>query len=161
MELFGGLVVFVNRSAVGAAQLDRMGDDSRQYGFEVESGADYLADFAEGFELAYRACQFVGSLIQFFEQAHVLDGNHGLVGEGFEKLDLFFGEGPDLGAPDHNGPDGDSFPQQGGGKDCSRAGVWTNGASGNSVAISSAMSSDMNCLPVDDGSAHWKPDSDG
>ena len=65
-----------------------MGDDSRQYGFEVESGADYLADFAEGFELAYRACQFVGSLIQFFEQADVLDGDHRLVGEGFEQLDL-------------------------------------------------------------------------
>ena len=62
-KLFGGFVVFVNRSAVGAAQLDRMGDDSRQHGFEVESGADYLADFAERFELAYRACQFVGSLI--------------------------------------------------------------------------------------------------
>ena len=44
-----------------------MGDDSRQHGFEVESGADYLADFAEGFELAYRACQFVRSVIQFFE----------------------------------------------------------------------------------------------
>ena len=88
VKLFGGLVVFVNRSAVGAAQLDRMGDDSRQHGFEVESGADYLADFAEGFELAYRACQFVGSLIQFFEQAHVLDGDNGLIGEGFEELDL-------------------------------------------------------------------------
>ena len=75
-----------------------MGDDSRQYGFEVESGADYLADFAEGFELAYRACQFVGSLIQFFEQADVLDGDHRLVGEGFEELDLRRGEGAHLGA---------------------------------------------------------------
>ena len=98
VKLFGGLVVFVNRSAVGAAQLDRMGDDSRQHGFEVESGADYLADFAEGFELAYRACQFVGSLIQFFEQADVLDGDHGLVGEGFEELDLRRGEGAHLDA---------------------------------------------------------------
>ena len=75
-----------------------MGNDSRQYGFEVESRADYLADFAEGFELAYRACQFVGSLIQFFEQADVLDGDHGLVGEGFKKLDLRRGEGAYLGA---------------------------------------------------------------
>ena len=57
------LVVFVNRPAVGAAQLDRMGNDSRQHGFEIQSRADCLADFAEGFELAYRACQFVGSLI--------------------------------------------------------------------------------------------------
>ena len=60
-----------------------MGNDSRQHGFEVESGADCLADFAKRFELAYRACQFVGSLIQFFEQAHILDRNDGLVAKGF------------------------------------------------------------------------------
>ena len=73
-----------------------MGDDSRQHGFEVESGADYLADFAEGFELAYRACQFVGSLIQFFEQADVLYGDDRLVGEGFEQFDLLVCERPHL-----------------------------------------------------------------
>ena len=39
----------------------------------------------EGFELAYRACQFVGSLIQFFEQPYVLDGDDCLIGEGFEE----------------------------------------------------------------------------
>src|SRR4030095_3029702 len=75
-----------------------MGDESRQYGFECESGADYLADFAEGFELAYRACQFVGSLGQFLEQADVLDGDHGLVGESFEELDLRRSEGAHFGA---------------------------------------------------------------
>jgi hypothetical protein len=30
----------------------------------------------------------VGSLIQFFEQPDVFDGNNGLIGEGFEELDL-------------------------------------------------------------------------
>ena len=95
-KLFRGLVVFVNRPAVGAAQLDRVGNDSRQHGFEIESGADRLTDFAERFELAYRACQFVGSLIQFFEQPHVLDGDHGLVGEGFKQLDLLVSKGVDL-----------------------------------------------------------------
>ncbi len=45
-ELFGLLVVFVNRPAVGAAQLDRMGNDSRQHGFEIQCRADRLADFA-------------------------------------------------------------------------------------------------------------------
>ena len=62
-KLFGGFVVFVNRPAVGAAQLDRVGDDSRQHGFEIQSRADRLADFAEGSELAYRAGQFVGALV--------------------------------------------------------------------------------------------------
>ena len=92
-KLFGLLVVLVNRPAVGAAQLDRMGNDSRQHGFKVERGAYRLTDFAERFELAHRACQFVGSLIQFLEQPHVLDGDHGLVGEGFEKRDLLFEKG--------------------------------------------------------------------
>ena len=36
--------------------------------------------------------------LQFLEQSHVLDGNHGLVGEGFEELDLRRGEGAHLGA---------------------------------------------------------------
>ena len=89
-----------------------MGDDSRQHGFEVESGADYLADFAEGFELAYRACQFVGSLIQFFEQADVLDGDHGLVGEGFEQCDLLFCKRADLGAANNDRADRDAFAQE-------------------------------------------------
>ena len=92
------LVVFVNRPAVGAAQLDRVGNDSRQHGFEIERGAYRLTDFAEGFELAHRACQFVGSLIQFFKQPHVLNGDHGLVGEGFKQFDLRRGEGAHLGA---------------------------------------------------------------
>ena len=78
------LVVFVNRPAVGAAQLDRMGNDSRQHGFEVERGAYDLTDLTERLELAHRACQFVGSLIQFFEQPHVLNGDDRLVGEGLK-----------------------------------------------------------------------------
>ena len=68
-KLFRLLVVFVNRPAIGAAQLDRMGNDARQHGFEIERRADRLTDFAEGFELAHGASQFVGSLIQFFKQA--------------------------------------------------------------------------------------------
>ena len=69
VKLFRLLVVFVNRPAVGAAQLDRMGNDSRQHGLEIERRADRLTDFAECFQLADRARQFAGSLIQFFEQA--------------------------------------------------------------------------------------------
>ena len=37
-------------------------------------------------------------LLEFFEQPHILDGDHGLVGEGFEELDLRRGEGAHLGA---------------------------------------------------------------
>src|SRR4029453_18178169 len=80
-ELFRLLVVFVNRPTVGAAQLDRVGNDSRQHGFEVKCGANRLTDFTERLELAHRARQFVGSLIQFFKQPDVFDGDNSLVGE--------------------------------------------------------------------------------
>ena len=36
--------------------------------------------------------------VEFLEQPHVLDGDHGLVGEGFEQLDLRRGEGAHLDA---------------------------------------------------------------
>ena len=55
-------------------------------------------DFAERLEFSYRACQFIGSLIQFFEQADVLDSDHGLIGKGFKELDLRRGEGTHFGA---------------------------------------------------------------
>jgi hypothetical protein len=35
-------------------------------------------------------------LLLGFEQAHVFDGDHRLVGEGLEKRDLFVGERPDF-----------------------------------------------------------------
>ena len=36
--------------------------------------------------------------LEFLKQPHVLDGDHGLVGEGFEKFDLRRGKGAHLGA---------------------------------------------------------------
>src|SRR5262249_45335584 len=54
-ELFRLLVIFVNRSAVGTAQLDRMGNDSRQHGFEIERRADRLTNFTQSLELTDRA----------------------------------------------------------------------------------------------------------
>ena len=62
VKLFRLLVVFVNRSAVGATQLHCVGDDSRQHGLKVERRAYDLTDFTERFELAHRSRQFVGSL---------------------------------------------------------------------------------------------------
>jgi hypothetical protein len=61
-----------------------MGDDSHQYGFEskVELTTWLTSPSAE----PPTECQFVGSLIQFFEQADVLDRDDGLVGEGSSSL---------------------------------------------------------------------------
>ena len=38
------------------------------------------------------------AFLEFLEQPHVLDGDDGLVGEGFEQLDLRRGEGAHFGA---------------------------------------------------------------
>ena len=45
-----GLIVLVDRPAAGAGQLDGMGNDSCQHGFEIQSRANRLTDFSEGFE---------------------------------------------------------------------------------------------------------------
>ena len=54
-----------------------------------------------------RLAQFCVALLDFFEQPHVLDGDDGLIGEGFEQVDLLFGERPDLGAANDDCPIGD------------------------------------------------------
>src|SRR5262249_12746263 len=46
------------------------------------------------------------ALLDFFEQSHVLNGNHCLVSEGLEKGDLLFGEGTDIRPTDRYGTDG-------------------------------------------------------
>ena len=55
--------------------------------------------------------QFCVALLDLLEQPDVLDGDHGLVGEGFEEVDLLFGEGTDLRSADNNRPDGDALAQ--------------------------------------------------
>ena len=48
-------------------------------------------------EIAVRVRKRQRALLLGFEQAHVFDGDHRLVGEGLEKRDLFVGERPDSG----------------------------------------------------------------
>ena len=63
-----------------------------EHGLEVEGGADRLADLAERLELADRARQVLGARLQGLEQPDVLDGDHRLIGERLEELDLLVGE---------------------------------------------------------------------
>ena len=59
-----------------------------------------------------RLAQFRIALAEFLEQPHVFDGDDGLIGEGFEKCDLFFGERTNFGPADHDRADGNTFTQQ-------------------------------------------------
>ena len=42
------------------------------------------------------------ALLEFFEEAHVLDSDYRLVGEGFEQRNLLVGEGTDFRSADMN-----------------------------------------------------------
>ena len=44
------------------------------------------------------------SVLEFLEQPHVLDRDHGLIGKGFEELDLRRGEGAHLDATRDSAP---------------------------------------------------------
>ena len=73
---------------------------------QVERGVDRLADLPESLKLARRTRQFARPGLNLLEQADVLDGDHGLVREGRDEVDLPFGEGPDIGADQGSTPIG-------------------------------------------------------
>src|SRR4030095_977795 len=60
--------------------------------------------------------QYCIALLNLLEQSHVFDGDNGLVGEGFEKGDLFVGERTNLRAADGNSPNRETLAQQRHGK---------------------------------------------
>ena len=55
--------------------------------------------------------QFRVALLDFFEQPHVLDRDHGLVGESFEERDLLVGERTDLSPTNQYASDGNTLTQ--------------------------------------------------
>ena len=59
-----------------------------------------------------RLAQFRIALLEFFEQANVLDGDHRLIGEGFKKRDLLVGKRTDLRAANDDRADRNTFAQQ-------------------------------------------------
>src|SRR5215510_9313052 len=54
--------------------------------------------------------QLCVALLEFFEEAHVLDGDNSLVGEGLQEFDLFVCEWPHFESTNQNRPDGNTFP---------------------------------------------------
>ena len=106
--------------------------------------------------------QFCVALLEFLEQPHVLDGDHGLVGEGFKQLDLLFGKGSNFGAANHDRPNGNTFTQQRRGKNTSET-----PAACCAVVLPGTRSHlcqdivNVNRLPVDHGPADYRSTADG
>jgi hypothetical protein len=81
---------------------------------------DHLEDFARcrlllqafGY-LRMRLRQRLRPCLQLFEETDVLDGNHCLVGEGLEELDLAVRERLNLHPADRDSADGDALAQEG------------------------------------------------
>ena len=84
MKLLRGLIVFVDDAAIGSGKLNRPGYDSVQHRLEIKSGADCLTNFSQRFQFSNRPRKLLGPRLEFLEQAHVLDGDHRLIGEGFQ-----------------------------------------------------------------------------
>src|SRR4029453_16413551 len=102
---------------INSANPSRALDDGVQYGLHVRGrpadDAEHLGCRGLMFQ---RLAQFRIALLQFFEQPHVFDGDHGLGGECFEKLDLLLCERANLFTADMNRPDRNSLAHYRGGK---------------------------------------------
>ena len=104
-ELLPQLAEHIDCAGVGHGELHRLGDDRRQHRLEVERRVDRVADLAERLQLRYRARELVGPGAQLAEQARVLDGDDGLVGEGPQRRELLLGQRPGRDAHHAEGTD--------------------------------------------------------
>jgi hypothetical protein len=105
LELFGALLVLIDRAAVGPCQLTRTGHNRLKHDLQIERRADRPAHLPQRLQLLDGSPQLAGPGLQLLEQADVLDGNHRLVGEGFDQFDLLVGERPNLHPPHRNHAD--------------------------------------------------------
>ena len=75
----------------------------------VERRAQLVAHVGQELRLVLaRHLELAALLLDLGEQAHILDGDDGLGGEGLEQLDLARREGPRLGLAQHDGAAGDA-----------------------------------------------------
>ena len=99
-------------------QSDGVPHDRLEHGLRVRlRPADRAQDLARRRLLLEGFGQLAIPALELLEQPDVLDGDHGLVGEGLHQLDLLVGERPDLRPSDHENTDDRGFPQHGDGQD--------------------------------------------
>ena len=88
-------------------------DDGVEHRLHVSRRAADDAEHLGGRRLMLqRLAQFRVALLDFFEQPHVLDGDHRLIGEGFKQIDLPVGERTDFLAANIDRPDRNTLAQQ-------------------------------------------------
>ena len=86
-------------------------DDGIEHRLHIRRRAADDAEHLGGCSLMLQGlAQFCIAFLEFFEQPHVLDGDDGLVGEGFKKGNLLFGERSDFRAANINHPQRAAVP---------------------------------------------------
>src|SRR4030095_611872 len=100
--------------------------------------------------------------MDFVKQPHVLDGDHGLVGEGIKKGDLLVREGTDLCAANHNCPDWKTLTQQWCGKQSTSARNLPSGFGIRELGLDFCLHiMDVDCLLIYNGTARGDSTSEG
>jgi hypothetical protein len=98
---------------IGPQQADGAGQDCVEHRLHIRlRAADDAQDVAGSGLRVQRRRQLAVARLQLREQAHVLDGDHGLVGEGLEKCDLLVGEGSHLHPANGDHAGGHAFSHQ-------------------------------------------------
>src|SRR5262249_36807423 len=111
---------------------------------------DNLEDFAGGRQVTI-------TRLQLLEEADVLDGDHGLVGEGLEQGDLPVVERQYLGSADRDRADRGTFSHQGDNEYCAEAQPSCELAALRKLLRLVLQVSDVDSPPVDDRSTHGIP----
>jgi hypothetical protein len=95
---------------VGVAKLSSRFNEGSQHGLQIERGAaDDLEHVGGGGLPLQRFAQLLRARLHLVEQPHVLNRDHGLVGERRSELDLLVGEGPYDAARQHDDADWRAF----------------------------------------------------
>jgi hypothetical protein len=105
--------VAVNRRDLRFAKLSRGLDQGIKHDLQIERRtADSFQHLSGRGLLPERVGEIGGTLLKRVEQAHVLDGDHRLVGKGLQELDLPCTERADFSPSDQDSADRGPFAQQ-------------------------------------------------
>src|SRR5262249_45946897 len=113
IEGLTGWVELKDATAIRSGEIHRIAGNRIQLLPQIQRRADRPANVAKSPNLFERKLKLAGALLNFLEQPHVLNGNHRLVGEGLDQLDLLGSEGLDYIPPDNNNADGQTFSKHG------------------------------------------------
>ena len=105
-EVQGVAIPAMDISKLGVAEADGVLQHGLEHRLKIARGtADNMEHLRHCRLLLQGFREFARALLLGLEQPHVLDRDHGLIGEGGNQRDLFAGEGPNFAHDQHNDPE--------------------------------------------------------